>query len=249
MAEDIFDPTKVDTATTKPPEGSTYLEQLVGEDKKFKSQEDLAKGKIESDRYISELSQQLEESREELKKRTTLEEFITKMDERKIVPPNTPEAPPREEPGQQNDSPFDTEEKLNELLNKRLNDMQKQGVAKNNLDTALSKMDEMWGVDAQLELHKKAKEIGISTADLKKYAEDQPSVFYSLIGATPTQSLKPTQQHMNPSIDTQKLPSGDDNAKNYAYYEKIRKENPDEYRRLSVEMHKEAMGQGEDFYN
>ena len=39
---------------------NSFLDQLVGEGKKFSSVEEMAKGKLESDRYIGELETRLE---------------------------------------------------------------------------------------------------------------------------------------------------------------------------------------------
>src|SRR5688572_876910 len=47
------------------PQIDSYLEHLVGEDKKFKTPEDLAKGKYVSDTYIPVLTKRMDELREE----------------------------------------------------------------------------------------------------------------------------------------------------------------------------------------
>ena len=56
--------------------GPTVAE-LVGEGKKFKTGEDLAKGKLESDRYISELETKLKEKESEVE--TKLDSLLSQL--------------------------------------------------------------------------------------------------------------------------------------------------------------------------
>ena len=63
-----------------------YLKELVGEGKKFKTVEDLAKGKAESDAFISSVTRENKELRDSYKKaieevnsRTRLEDLVTKL--------------------------------------------------------------------------------------------------------------------------------------------------------------------------
>lgn len=47
-----------------------YVAELVGEGKKFREIKDLAKGKVESDRYIEVLTKKLDDAVKELNTRT-----------------------------------------------------------------------------------------------------------------------------------------------------------------------------------
>ena len=252
MAQELFEQTNLENGGEPlvVKEGEpTFLEQLVGEGKKFGTQEDLAKGKLESDRYIGQLQTELEESRTALQKATTLDEFMTKMEQRQITP-STPEDTPLVEAVDKVNS-ID-EAKVTELLNSRLSEMQQQNTVNNNISAAASKMKEMWGNDAKLKLNEKARELGMPFEELEGFAKSNLGVFYNLIGAnTPaiTQVAQATPIVTNPGINTTSVPVVSGNTKNYVYYEKLRKENPKEFRRQQTEMHKQAVDQGANFYS
>src|SRR5688500_13285080 len=71
--------------------------ELVGEGKKFKDHKSLAKGKAESDAFISHLQKELAEMREELNKRITFEDLMTKITENKSTAPKDTSQLPSEE--------------------------------------------------------------------------------------------------------------------------------------------------------
>src|SRR4029450_8159059 len=71
-----------------------YLEELVGEGKKFKTPEDLARGKAESDSFIERLQKELHGLRNELKSRLQLEEVVDRISSASKSPIS--EQPPRE---------------------------------------------------------------------------------------------------------------------------------------------------------
>lgn len=79
MSENIFEESTETPVVESLTEGETYLGKLVGEGKKFSDVEGLAKGKLESDQMISFLENQAKELREELQKRSTLDEFMQKL--------------------------------------------------------------------------------------------------------------------------------------------------------------------------
>src|SRR5258708_8934434 len=88
-------------------DNKNWYEELVGETKKFKSPEDLAKGKAESDRYIRTLEQQKDEIRnmylglkEQVDGRAKLEDLIDRIEKGKTrdsedsLTPEDKEKPP-----------------------------------------------------------------------------------------------------------------------------------------------------------
>jgi hypothetical protein len=68
------DPTLTSTTNVNP------LEALVGEGKKFKTAEDLARGKLEADNFVKQLQTELATLREDLNGRIKLEEFMDRLE-------------------------------------------------------------------------------------------------------------------------------------------------------------------------
>src|SRR2546426_10450626 len=78
--------------TDLPPEvdpNKDYLAELVGDGKKFKTSQDLARGKFEADQYIEVLKRRQDEMRadylkisEESKTRATLDDLVKRLENR-----------------------------------------------------------------------------------------------------------------------------------------------------------------------
>lgn len=77
MSDNIFDVELQDEVTI--PDNVDYVNELVGEGKKFKTVEDLAKGKYHSDVTIETFKRQIDDLKKELNTRTSLDSFLDKM--------------------------------------------------------------------------------------------------------------------------------------------------------------------------
>jgi hypothetical protein len=244
MPDDLFsdDPTSTPPVEPTIDEGKTYLDELVGEGKKFSDVEALAKGKASSDQMIEHMKKENAQIREELQKRLTLEEFMSELEKRQkptestIPSPVEPEIEPKVNDGL-------SEEKVAALLEDRLSKLTEEQRKEQNLQVAISKMNSEWGSNAKAKLQEVADKLSIPKKDLQEYAKTNPTVFLQLVGlgeSTPVQSSSqtvPTSQ-----VDTSKMPPSSSGEKTYQYYEKMRKENPREYHSAKVqnEMMKQA---------
>jgi hypothetical protein len=137
-------------------EDKNYLEDLVGEDKKFKSVEDLAKGKAESDAFIRKLQEENEGMRQELKTRISLQEFMDKQEQmRKNEPANSvPENTTSESSAETkttNQSNFKPED-IEKLLEKKLAEREQQSNTQRNMAAVVNRLKEVWGPNYTAEL-------------------------------------------------------------------------------------------------
>lgn len=236
--DDIFTPP--DDQTTIP---ENAREILVGEGKKFKDDEALAKGKLEADNYIKQLQRELSEIREHQAKSQTMEEIKTQIldslkEKTPVQPPVTPPA------NGQNDS-VNVEELVNTLLEKK--DVERR--VQSNREAVSKTLQEKFGSDAQLILNQKAKELNVTLDYLAKVANESPSAFFRLVGLdAPNQSVQAVPAPR--ASQTAPLPQGA-GVRNKAHYDKIRAQNPTEYfsQKVQMQMYKDAMSQGDSFYN
>lgn len=217
----IFDETPSNIVTIE--DGKDYVSELVGDDKKFKSVSDLARGKLEADNYINTLTSRLDELRKELDSRTSLDQFLTEMKGLKApvqneqVQPSTPAQVPA---GSLDDSVL--EEKLAALLERR----RAQERSESNLDQVQRVLSETYGDQASSVINKKAKDLGMSVKDLQALATNSPQAFYQLVGVqerNPVQSLAPRS-----TLNSLSTPNNL-GVKNKAYFDKMKKENPRAY--------------------
>jgi hypothetical protein len=225
-----------------------YLAELVGEDKKFKDHQSLARGKVESDLFIESLKRELQELRTDLNSRISVEKALDQLRKEKMQEPNTPSVQPN--PGEPSGVKEGiTPEKLEQLL-------QEREIAKrqaDNLAEVNRALSEKFGTAASAKLAEKAKELGVGLEYLKNLAAQSPTLFYKAVELeTPKRDIF-TQGAPRSELDTSKQLGDRDTtgAKTYSYYSNLRRTNPSLYHSPSVqmEMHKTAQRLGEKFFD
>lgn len=175
MSEDIFE--------TKE-EVDNYLEQLVGEGKKFKDPEALARGKAESDKFIEDLKRQNLELKEDLDKASKLEELLEEVRSQKKAA-NASEGGNDGLDGRDGPSKTSsdlTDEQIKALIESTLSQREVESRAKRNLAEVNSTLSEKFGSKAAEHLKVKAQEVGLTVDKMKELAADNPKAFYRLIG-------------------------------------------------------------------
>lgn len=238
----VFEETKPqESPTAKELSNEEILTNLVGEDKKFKTVEDLARGKKESDDFIERLLSEKEEMRKELQKAITMEELKTQLTSKEE--PSTEKTEPSN--FERNEGSL-SEDVVQKMLDERLNEFKTSSVQEQNEAETVKKLRDIYGDDdnIRMALSQKSREIGVPMDELKNYARTNPNLLLGLMKPE-VSTPKPS-----PSVDTGKIPTTG-SKKNYAYYEKIRKEDKNLYysAKIQQEMHKAAQEQGEGFYS
>lgn len=216
---------------------------LVGEDKKFKTPEDLAKGKMESDQFIEQLKTEAKQLREELERRPTKEELL-----------DTIRASQKD--GTDNQDGLDAEA-VRKLINEQVTAYDSEKLATKNIETAAQRMVDLYGAKAGEETVKRARELGMSVEELKQLSARSPQAFYNVMGLDSNASRDTTNKDIDSNIDTEKFkpPGGDnsnmDNPKTWADFEALRKSNPKKYfsPKVQNEIFKLRKEKGEGFYN
>jgi vacuolar-type H+-ATPase subunit I/STV1 len=232
--------------------GQSTLNDLVGEGKKFKTPDDLAKAKLESDRFIEKLQNEQRELREELNKRLTIEDALRKAQEAGVqVEPRQP-SEPAPVPQRQNEQ-LNISSEVEKVITKR----EQESKFRNNLETVFSRMTDLYGnADKAAEvISSRSRELGMSVNALQQMASENPKAFFQLLGvqdkpqgAPQTSSwnnVKNTTAMKNAAGSTTTVPG------TYKYYEEIRKSDPAAYfsPRVQLQMDKDAREKGEKFYS
>lgn len=93
-----------------------YVEALVGDGKKYKSVEELAKAYINADMHINELKTSLDELK---KKDGSLDEIVNLLRNQPVPPAPGPQPPARSEPPAQTLKPEDITKSVETVLNER----------------------------------------------------------------------------------------------------------------------------------
>lgn len=247
-ANDLFEPEAPDqsglfsdTSTIDP--DKDYSAELVGEDKKYKDVNALAKKAIHADQHILKIESENAQLRQELKTRLSLEEFYDQVK-------NTPsQSTPSE---QQQDEPERTEvsiEQIDSLVAKRLQERLMSEQQKSNLAYVQSELEKRLGPNFRKLMQDRAREVGEAPENLTQLAMTKPKLFMELMAPNAAQSTNvpglPRTQ-----MDSGKMGFSQNTTRDSNYYAKLRQTDKKKYesREVQMQMHKDALALGEKFF-
>lgn len=255
---DIFD--EVDQTNVEPQGDVDYFEELVGEGKKFADAKALAKGKVAADTHIQKLEQELASLREKAASGKTVEDLLSKLEERNNNMNQSGEGSnsgtpipgePSNGSGEGSSSALDLSA-VEKLVAERLEQKTKQEREEANYRVAVEGAKAKWGDNAQVEINRKATQLGLSLDQLKGYARENPEIFLTLVGAKdPVAQTQTTPSVPNSTANVGTTQAGNPNVKNKRYYDNLKKTDPKRYRLpdVQLEMHNEAIRQGDAFFS
>jgi len=227
------------------PEGTTPEENiddpfthLVGEDKKFKTPQDLAKGKIESDRFIVDLQRQIAELQEDISSSAKVDELLKLVRDQK--------APVAEKTAPDPTDPVLDADKLKALIESHVNEREVLTTRQKNLAEADKILEANYGQGAATVLHSRASELGMSVDELKEIASRNPKAFAKLIGSDAKEGstlLGKTQRSEAGTISNA-------GKHDFTYYNELRRKNKALYHSVDVQaqMFKDRMSMGPAFF-
>lgn len=213
-----------------PPQITSYVDHLVGDGKKFKDAESLAKGKYEADQMIEVLKRQQDELRadylklrEEATNRAKLEEIVGRL-ETNITKPDMNSNNPENNVNQPSFDP----EQIESLVSKKLQEFESNKRAQENFNTAQNKLKEQLGDNYQTVLKDRMNELGLTEDYVNELARKAPNALVKLLA--PEQA--PQQQFQAPPRSGAKpdqfAPKGAE-KRTWTYYQKMKQENPKKY--------------------
>jgi len=171
------------------------MDDLIGEDKKYKTPEDLVKALAHSQNHIATLEGTMKELRDDLNSRLKIEDALKQLSsnnadngENPATPARGSEVPRQEEVTKEADSI--TLEDVERLLSVKGQEAQKE----KNMAAVTSRLEAYTGGGQQAAefIQAKAKELGMSVADLQAQAEANPKVFFKLVDIGDAQGRAPT---------------------------------------------------------
>lgn len=233
MNDNILDNTHLD------PEKS-YLTELVGEGKKFKTVEDMAYGKAQSDAYVKLLERQLDQIKldyqtvkTEAESRARLEDLVDKMNRPSTPNPYVPAEPPKTEINMS---------EIESFVTRKIEQTETERKQKANLEMVRSKLSERFGDNLETHL----KEVGLDGESAARLAKDNPQIVLKALGIDKPLEPNFSTPPRNTSVNTpNKVPQ----QRTWSYYQEIFKANPSLKldRNTNVQMMKDYASQGASF--
>jgi hypothetical protein len=204
---------------------TNVLETLVGDGKKFKTPEDLAKGKVEADAFILTLQNQIKLMTEEVEKlgmtadrKTQLENLMSSL----TNTTNNGVTPPANQP-QDSDNQRGTSLSHDDVV-KIVEAREAAAAQGRNLAVAMSQFAKVYGEKSDEALAKIAKGLNMSVESLQDLAKQSPQAFLNVVGANSARDNTTRSMANHSSTSTTSLPTGGDTGvRNKAYYDNLQK--------------------------
>lgn len=224
------------------------FETLVGEGKKYRDPELLAKSVLHKDQFIEQLKTEQARLRADLDTRIKYEEFLDKVTS--LQSGDTSKGAPSPDDNTSDNKtlvPSVTSQDVERLLEQR--DAKKR--REDNYSMVQRKLAETLGPNYGSKLKQRATELDMSESDLVNVAEQNPKAFFQLIGVED----RVAEQRFTPpprnQLNTEFKPSASYGQKTFAHYEELRKSKPNDYwqPRIQNEMMKALAEQGDAFYS
>lgn len=206
-------------------------DSLVGEGKKFKTDEDLARGKLYSDLYIEKQKIELANEKARIAQLEAELENMRNTGKSALDVINRGADNQRDDNG--NTQKMFTQEDVKQLVKETLDNERVVNQRKGNVELVQSELQKTWGNDAMKKLEEAASLFG-GKEEVQRMAETNPKALLKLIGTKEPQAQTETRAPalFTPPTSTVRppnsmTPSGE--LKGANYYNKMRRENPTQY--------------------
>ena len=201
-------------------------EALVGEGKKFKTDDDLARGKLHSDLYIER--QKIELANEQARSKALeaeLEQLRHRGKEALEAVNRNVQDPDQANTSNEKAPKMFTQEDVQKIVKETILSDREVEARRKNVDSVKEALQQTWGADYAKKLEEAANEFG-GKEEIGRMAETNPKALLKLIGVNQNQTtdtksnnlFTPTTSTVRPTI------GGGPEVKGAAYYSKKRKE-------------------------
>lgn len=227
-----------------------YFPELVGEGKKYKTNQDAGRALMEKDLTIKQREQELVSVRATLAERVKLEELLTQMNSKANQSPNS--GSDNQNANGTNQLPPTagiTPEQFDERLNKKLAEERAALREQQNLESVKPLLQQKFGTEVSSKLKEEAIKLKMTPEQLEQVAATNPVAFSRLVGLEP---VKQTQTLINPptGMSTPFVPVST-GERTQSWYKELRKRDPVSYasREIQNQEHKDAERLGESFFD
>jgi hypothetical protein len=207
-------------------EPQNYLAELVGEGKKFRDTEALAKGKYEADAFIALKNKQFDslssdylKLREEAQTRAKLEDLLAQLDEKQLSSSRLPTA--KEEP---RELPTQKPEDIQALVSREIakNELARQQQA--NLNVVKAKLTERFGDNYAPAVRERIEALGLTEQRFNEWAREAPQAVINALGTE-----QPRETFQSPPRTNRTFKPVTEQKRTWTYYQELKKNNPKLY--------------------
>lgn len=207
----------------------------------------LAKGYLESQKFIDQLKAELEVATTKANQADYAKEILAKMEAAQGKPTTGDAASTNSGTSSTSDQTFSVEQ-IKGLIKESMTEDDKARTKAQNLLEADRLLTAQFGTEAQKAVLEQASKLGMSKDDLAEIAAKSPAAFMALLG---TSTPKDSNAGLKSTINTSAAAFQHTGQRDWAYYQKLRREDPKTYRRADTQdqIVKDRLSLGERFYN
>lgn len=224
----------------------SYKDVLVGEGKKFKDEEALARGKYESDLFIQRLQDEQARLRQELNSRLSMEELVAKLGSSAstTTPQSSLESQPNQEPiAQPTNSTALTQEQISAIVKNTMTEESAKKSHSDNLKYCASELKKLWGDDWVNKLKSQGNAVGLTETYMDTLAKTAPKALLAIVNGQRNDRVS-NDVFGAPRSTVAIAPSSQSNTNpGWAMYEKMRKEDPRRYYspKVQLQLHNDVL--------
>jgi len=244
---------QTEQATTSDETQPSFVEKLVqAKGENWRDPEVLAKGKLEADSYVTQLEEQNRQLREDLGKNDYASQVLDAIKGKaadtstaKDFEADTNIAGVKED----GTPPTLGEDELKSLVEKALLERESKKSTEQNLKQVEETLKGQYGDNLGQALQSKANELGLSMGRMEQLASESPTAFLALFGDNKQQNTRGSMLHS--TINTEGANMQSSTERNWSYYQKLRRENPNEYftPKVQQQLMQDRIKMGERFGN
>jgi len=261
------DPSTVPVTPVVPSTPEEIRSQLIGADKKYKSEEEALKGLFHSQNHIQTLEREaaarevaLSQAKAESK---SVNDILAAIDAKKLEQPVVPSAPinndglnPPVQETTASEAPM-SKETLQELVQQYVDEDRTLRTKESNFNKAVTALDGKYGSRKATNeaVQAKATELGVDVGMLKSMAEQSPSGFLKLMSdgsqnQAKEKSVGATPSSINTEAFSKHAPAsaGAPKPGTHRYYRALKKSDPGLYKRTYQQQMKEMAADPDAFY-
>lgn len=240
----------IEPTVQEPPQD--YYQELVGDGKKFKDNQDLAKGKWQSDHYIKTLEMQKDELRkdylklkEDYEARAKLEELIDQLHKQPFQQPTISE----------NTMPANVDKpgldptQIESLVSNKIQEHEASKKQTENFNSVKIKLRERYGSNYQEVLKQQIDELGISEDYANNLARSNPVVFERTFGLDKPAQAQNFQTPPRSTRISDNFNQKGSQKRTWTYYQDLKQKDPKIYYdpKIAVQMEKDIQELGDSF--
>jgi len=238
MTDNIFNgdnqaetPANDDAAQTQ-----SWLDKIAADKgDNFRDPEQLAKSLFNANMHIKTLEEENQKSKEAQLKADYAKELMETLRSQQPAAGDTAQSNTNSG-GTPEGTPQFGPEDIKKLVDEAVQTRELSQTRDQNIAETSRIMQERFGTEAGRELDTRSKDLGINKSDLEELAAKSPTAFLRLIGEAPAVQTNSTPSN---ATNTANLTSNS-GKRDWAYYSKLRKENPKMYRQSSIQNQMES---------